>query len=116
MDKALSDLRNECLDASRMKSNEDVAKIIERHMWAQWIRQMNYHTVTERTTTDKRVSATYGVPDLGAYIAEELNNVGVSADAGVDLGIHFYSQHEPPNWADLLRDWAQRYSEVLANG
>ena len=58
--------------------------------------------------------ATFAEFDVGTSLAARLNEVGVSARAGVELGAHWYLSHAPLDWVSLLLRWAEQYDEKVA--
>jgi hypothetical protein len=92
--------------ADALKSAGELAKVIERFMWASWI------TTNYRYVSDTLWGENDQISGLGTYIEDRLNEVGVSAQAGVELTGHWYSSNSS-HAATALRDWAQAYRETL---
>jgi hypothetical protein len=120
----LAGLDAACKGVEAMKSDREVARILERYIWAGWIRaqakeKVNMeHGVLEYPAG--KPDASQGLPpgtsyalDLGGYVEDRLNDIGVSKLAGVTLTGHWYSGNEPGNWAERLIAWAWNYNEVI---
>jgi hypothetical protein len=120
----LSALNIACKGVEEMKSNSDVALILERYIWAGWIRGQAKtlvnmgHGVAEYPAGKPDPSKpmppgiSYGL-DLGTYLEDRLNDIGVSKQAGVKLSGHWYSSNEPGDWRERLINWAWTYHEVI---
>jgi len=82
-----------------LKPAEQIALIIERHLWAAKFRQVVY----------------YGQIELGTLVEQRLNENGVAADAQVRLSESFWI---PNSWSDKkgLWQWAHRYNEKISSG
>lgn len=105
-----------------MKKATDVGDILERHLWALWLRS-NIDSL--RQAHDKTPPADL-VPEFGPYKPEEgisigtdielrLNAVSISKLAGIELTGHWYSSNSPVNWKEKLAKWANAYDESLSN-
>lgn len=106
-----------------MKPADEVAKIFERHLWAQWILNqregevtLNQHILEEASmqagSYDKNAHQEAEQMDpafrIGSYIEDALNAAGVSADAGVTLTGHWYSKNSVDAQRKLAA-WARTY-------
>jgi hypothetical protein len=109
-----------------LKSADQVAQILARHLWAGWLKQHGavaigdalyplMHAPTPRDPESSfRAAERYSIGGSGAYIAAELNAVGVSQLAGVTLSEHWYGI-DPP-WLNIpykLLTWAWSYRESI---
>jgi len=120
----LAALNAACKGVEAMKSGSEVARILERYLWAGWIRaQAKVHVNMGRGVAEYPAGkpdpskplppmVSYGL-DLGSYIEDRLNEIGVSKLAGVTLSGHWYSSNEPGDWARRLLTWAYNYNEVI---
>jgi hypothetical protein len=121
----LAALNTACKGVEAMKSDAEIARILERYIWAGWIKEQ----AKTQVNIDGRGVISYpaGKPDpsrplppgdsyaldLGGYIEDRLNEVGVSKLAGVTLSGHWYSGNEPDDWKRRLLTWAWSYNEVI---
>jgi hypothetical protein len=124
----LAALNAACRGVEAMKSDGEVARILERYIWASWIRAQ----AKTQVNMDGRGVVSYpaGKPDpsrplppgdsyaldLGGYIEDRLNEIGASKLAGVTLSGHWYSGNEPGDWQQRLLTWAWTYNEVIGVG
>ena len=122
----LAALNAACKGVEAMKSRDDVARILERYIWAGWIRaQAKFHVsmgkggaaeypVTSKPDPSKPPSPLMSYTlDLGGYIEDRLNEIGVSKLAVVTLSGHWYSSNDPDDWERRLITWAWTYNEVI---
>ena len=99
------------LAVERLRSKADVALIIERVTWAAWIK---------KETVGPHLGGPH-VPvmptsiDIGSYVADRLNKLGVADLAGVTLGANWYTPHSS-NYAEKLLQWANTYRPSLLTG
>lgn len=109
---------------SAMRSAADVAKILERHMWATWIKaqDMAARAALEAAAhagnpLDLDPNRSGREPDfgLGGHVEDRLNALEVARLSGVVLTGHWYSSNEPSNWKHVLFAWATGYLESVAN-
>ena len=115
LDEAISSLRRICATASDMKSDTEVMRIMERHMWAEWMRRSQMRTVFRQSRTNLRPVVSHSEPSVGIYIADRLNEIMPEelSRIGVTLSASLIVPHSPLTWADLLRGWARTYRENL---
>jgi len=109
---------------SAMRTGADVAKILERHMWATWIKAQD---MAARAALEAAAHAGNPLdldpnrpgrePDfgLGSHVEDRLNALDVARLSGVVLTGHWYSSNEPSNWKHVLFAWATSYLESVAN-
>jgi hypothetical protein len=79
----------------RLKPAAELAAVLERHLWALWLKAHPF------------------LLQIGGEIEDRLNAAGVSERAGVVLTGHWYSSNEPDDWRDKLMQWARGYNERL---
>jgi hypothetical protein len=98
--------------AEKMKPAETVSAVLERHLWAAWLK-MKYLPASRNDLFG------YEGPDFadfGSYIEDRLNQVGVSGQAGVELTGHWYSSNSS-DYVGKLMTWAGGYrGSVTAGG
>ena len=99
--------------ASTPPQRRPVARILERYIWAGWIRAQAKINVNmgrgvarypaTKPDPSKRLppGVSYDV-DLGGYVEDRLNEIGVSKLAGVTLSGHWYSSNDPGDWEQRL--------------
>lgn len=103
-----------------LKPADEITLIIERHLWAAWIRShvpvvrswgdhANRKTAQERTADDYDSVAM----SLGSVVEDKLNALKISEKAGVTLSGHWYSGNSD-NYREKLFDWANKYPEKIA--
>ncbi|GIG66708.1 hypothetical protein [Phytomonospora endophytica] len=122
------DLERTSSGISMMRSAEDVARIIERHMWSKWIRNQD----RAAQVTRELAQTAPGIPldldpnsphrkppaaeySLGGYVEDRLTAIGMARLAGVVLTGHWYSSNSPDDWHKILFDWAEAYRESVGN-
>lgn len=131
----LTRLQHASHGVEEMKPGSEVAQILERHIWAAWIKQhgelrtrIDRHTEHEQLTTSPeeherprrehpeipQIGGEHYEVDLGSYVEDRLNAVGVSALAGVTLTGHWYSPNSD-GWERALLSWAWGYRETIGN-
>jgi hypothetical protein len=120
----LAELNAACKGVEAMKSGSEVARILERYIWAGWIRAQakimvnmgrgvaEYPAGKPDPSNPLPPMVSYSL-DLGGYIEDRLNEIGVSKLAGVTLSGHWYSSNEPGDWEQRLLTWAWTYNEVI---
>jgi Domain of unknown function (DUF4157) len=106
-----------------LKSADELAVIIERHLWAGWIKQHGAVAIGDTLSpvgqappprdpdARTRPQGAYSVAAAGAYVGEELNAIGVSRLAGVSLSTHWFLPSLPIDWPYKLLTWAFSYRE-----
>jgi hypothetical protein len=120
----LAQLNAACKGVEAMKSDSDVGRILERYLWAGWIRGQAKLLVNmgrgvaqyPANKPDQSKSLPPGVSysvSLGSYIEDRLNEIGVSKQAGVTLSGHWYSSNDPDDWERRILTWAYNYNEVI---
>ncbi|MEH1867280.1 MAG: hypothetical protein V7K69_20025 [Nostoc sp.] len=108
-------------DIAKLKSAEEIAKIVERHLWAAWIRshvpvvkaygEHAQHKDAKTRTADDYDSVAIS---LGSEVEDKLNAIGISALAGVKLTGHWYTDNSEKYRVKLFV-WANNYSEKISN-
>jgi hypothetical protein len=91
-----------------LKSVEEVAKILERHIWARWLSGRGHSRIQGRS--DKPY---WDIDDWGSYIEDRFNYLGIDKLAGVELTGHWYSPNSPDDWARLILEWGTKYTESI---
>ncbi len=120
------DLQGAASDADKLKSDKDIAFVLERHLWASWISGQaeelakDYKEMQEAYAMAPMGGMSY-MPDekdyeqgysLGGDIEDRLNEVGFVPD-GVTLTGSWYSSNSPDNWRELLLNFARGYNEGI---
>jgi hypothetical protein len=110
---ALYETLHPMLSAEDLVSDGDAATVIELAIWAAWIHE-------------KTVGPHLGGPhvpvmptsiNIGSYVADRLNKIGVSKRAGVTLSTTpLIGRHTPENFSELLLQWANAYRPSLLKG
>lgn len=120
----LAALNAACKGVEAMKSKTEVARILESYIWAGWIRQQaktlvnmgrgtaEYPAGKPDPSKPRSPGVSYGL-DLGSFVEDRLNEIGVSKQAGVTLSGHWYSGNDPDDWKERLITWAWNYNEVI---
>jgi hypothetical protein len=94
------------LGAEAMKDAPGVAKVLECHIWAAWVRQ---HAMLK---TVPKGGGTYRTIDgFGSYIEDRFNQLGI-AKGKVTLSGHWY-EFNSSGWEEALLGWANTYAEPL---
>jgi hypothetical protein len=105
-------------DIAELKSYEDIALIIERHLWAGWIGHFIPIILTASANKPKkaRTEKDYAtiVMSLGSAVEDELNKIGISGLASVKLTGHWYSSNSD-DYEKKLYVWAGNYSEKMSS-
>jgi hypothetical protein len=105
-----------------LKEPPQVARVLERHLWAAWIKGQRQLEMDEKQASIESgnpidLDPTKSAPDysIGTYVEDELNATGVSTLAGVKLSGHWFLPNSPSDWKKKLLDWAGSYHETLKN-
>lgn len=112
-------LQSVASEADKLTNDAEMALILERHLWCQWIIATygDWHEAFEKNKKMMEHVAMAGerefTIDLGSDIEDRINEVGLAKLAGVQLSGHWYSSNSPDNWAELLFSTAQTYSEGI---
>jgi hypothetical protein len=119
-DKLLADLKAAGAGKEQLKPEAEITQILERHLWALWIKgntlllvQLDHPTPEHGGPPMTADDPTQPVYDLGTDVEQRLNAVEVSKKAGVVLTGHWYSSNTPDNWKKLLYVWAHDYREAI---
>ncbi len=104
-----------------LKPVDELSKILEKHLWAAWIKSSSipitkgYGPSKDKKLEDRKADEFDDVAmSLGSDVEVKLNELGISASAGVKLTGHFYSSNEPKNWHAMLYVWARDYAEKIS--
>ena len=111
----LADLRSSAEGAEALKPPDQARGVIERHMWASWLKRQRELQFSSRTWGIAAGTGVSAAPDysVGSDIEVGLNMAGVSYQAGVTLTGHWYSSNQPGDWKRRLLDWAHGYGGTL---
>ncbi len=123
----LNNLNQSAKGIEQLKAANQVAQILERHLWALWIKRQRENEVAAHRASDEAaqqsgsgsldIMGRHEEPDhgydVGSDIESRLNQMGVSALAGVTLTGSWYSRNSPRNWRQLLYQWALNYRESI---
>jgi hypothetical protein len=127
----LTDLNNAASGEESLKPPPAVAQILERHLWALWIKSLHVAEVSQIRQANEQGMASGSGPlyldeskavaetetdpqfSIGTDIEVRLNQVGISELAGVTLTGHWFSSNSPGNWKAKLLEWANAYRETL---
>jgi hypothetical protein len=109
-----------------LKSQEQMTIILERHIWAGWIRQQDKLKNEEEEKANEAGMASGSGPlnldpnnpnkepqfSLGGDVEDRLNAIGVNSDAGVRLSGLFFIPNSA-GWKRKLYSWAEGYKEKV---
>jgi hypothetical protein len=116
----LTTMANEAKGIENMKPVDQVSLVLERRLWALWLQGLRANAVASdeaaKASGSGSLNTMGGEPEIasiGNDVEARLNQVGVSAQAGVVLTGHWYSGNSPSNWKRKLVDWAGSYNETL---
>jgi hypothetical protein len=111
----------------KLPGENQIALVVERQLWALWIKANTDHVFTQRDQHDTNKNRPVPKPGeakvediesvrlaIGADREVRLNAVGVSSRAGVKLTGSSFTFNSPDNYRDLLWVWAQNHSERIA--
>jgi hypothetical protein len=101
-----------------LRDGQEIALIIERHLWAAWIQ--GRHTALIEYVSDLadadagEVGSKYSqaLSNFGSDINERLIAVGIEEKAGTGLYTHWW-QANAYGWQEKLMHWAQSYKESV---
>jgi hypothetical protein len=103
------------LSIEELKIQADIALIIERVTWAAWMKRTASPAGPVPSGPFETVDVEASL-SIGSWVAERLNTIGVSQLAGVTLSTTpLIGRHSPPNWSELLLNWANMYREDFVN-
>lgn len=119
-----TNLQTVASSADDLVSDNEIALVLERHLWARWISE-------QAESMDKDFKEMGGYPysmefggekknpaemmfTPGAEIEKRLKEINVDILAGVELTGHWYSSNSPDNWRELLINWAKDYSGTIS--
>ena len=94
----------------KMKPAAAVAGVIERHIWAAWLKS--------KYLPGARTELGYSGPEFdgfGSYTEDRLNAIGVAQQANVELTGHWYSGNSA-GYTDKLLGWARGYAGSITVG
>jgi hypothetical protein len=103
-----------------LKPIEAVKEVIERHMWAAWIVNLDrttraHETKSTELMTEEQRTNHVELP-LGGYVEDALNRLGVDKLAGVELSGHALWPNSPRDWERKLLAWAKTHREGVNKG
>jgi hypothetical protein len=112
-----------------LREPEDLARVLERHLWALWIKGQREAQLIGARQTDEALrrhpqgggpgpifeTAARARPELslGTDIERRLNALGISGLARVRLSGTWYSSNSPGDWQQLLLAWANTYRDSI---
>ena len=99
----LDELKKAGSGATELQDDGKLKLILERHLWATWIKRQTVPDITHGGT----------IQGLGSFIEDRMNAVGIAPLAGVTMTGHWYSGNSPSNWRQLLIGWANKYAEPI---
>jgi hypothetical protein len=113
--------------ASELASDDIIALVLERHMWASWIKEtaeqaskaekMYQHfggmEFGDAESNEDNKNTDYSWFSPGSEIESRLNELNINILAGVELTGHWYSSNSPDNWQELLVKWAHEYAQGI---
>jgi hypothetical protein len=115
------DLQKAGKGVENLKSPPELAKVIETHMWAIWIKNQD---LAAQAAVQAGVESGSGSLepfghhdaqyDLGSYVEDRFNELGIARAASVTLTGHWYSPNSPSDWKQKLFNYAEGYGETLA--
>jgi len=92
----------------KLKSLADISLIIEKFLWAQWVKQNAFSTpFMSDTKGQKSLSLS-----LGGNRESKFTQLGIDKAAGVTF--HWYG-NSPDDWQQKILDWAGGFSERLGS-
>lgn len=93
--------------ADSLKDEAELAKVIERHIWAAWI--------VRQTVPDIVHGAT--IKGIGSFIEDRMNVIELPKRVGAGLVLtgHWYSSNEPSNWRQVMITWASGFQETISH-
>ena len=107
-------------DITKLKSAQEIAKIVERHLWAAWIRShvptvKNFDEHAKHKDAESRTADDYATiaMSLGSVVEDKLIDIGISDLAGVKLTGHWYTS-DSDLYKEKLFVWANNYKEKIA--
>ncbi len=118
----LDNLQQQASDADKLKPDTEIARVLERHLWAYWITEQAEQMDKDYKEMGQYQFASLDIPGEtrttselmftpGADIEKRLNKLNIDDRAGVSLSGHWYSSNSPDNWSELLVKWARDYAE-----
>lgn len=98
----------------QLKPKEKMAKIFEKLIWAYWLRNLNDMRGAYGAAVRPRPGAPVGdnLPNVGTEIERRLNEIGISAEAGIKLSGHWYRGNSD-DWSTRLLEWANTYYDTI---
>lgn len=121
----LTNLQTVASSADDLVSDNEIALVLERHLWARWISEQAESM--DKTAEEMGKESPYGMMyeggDMysaknmftpGAEIEKRLKEINVDIFAGVELTGHWYSSNSPDNWRELLINWAKDYNGTIS--
>lgn len=109
-------LKKKSPDITKLKSEEEISQIVERHLWAAWIRS-RYEEMVKRAEASWAYAKTGQRPgpnslELGLGVEKKLNKLGISDRANVRIGRWYWFN----SWGhvEALASWAGRYDEKVS--
>jgi hypothetical protein len=98
----------------KLQDKKGIERILEKHLWAAWIRNREVHKTYEFKYRGERYG-TFDEPVLtgfGTDINSRLVEIGVEAAAGVSLREQWY-QYSSAGWEDKIDQWAHAYDDSI---
>jgi hypothetical protein len=123
--KMFNDLAGSGSDADLLEPPDRVGRIIERHLWATWIKGEHLAEIAEMmdSPAQKRFGTQTGeqmeaqnhdaLSDFGKEINQRLIDLSVEALSGALLQTHWW-QRNGDDWESKLMNWARTYKESIA--
>lgn len=112
----LNDLDAVAKGVEAMKPADQVARVLERHLWAAWILREVKEVIPDCPTGDTEDFACnppHEYFSVGTEVAARLTQIGVPELAGVELPFYWYSTGST-GWGPKLLQWANGYHESVA--
>lgn len=119
-----TNLQTVASSADDLVADNEIALVLERHLWARWISEQA--EAMDKTAKGAGKESPYGMMyenemysaknmfTPGAEIEKRLKEINVDIFAGVELTGHWYSSNSPDNWRELLIKWANDYSGTIS--
>ena len=121
---ALEGLQKVAGSSDDLVSDNEIALVLERHLWARWISEQAESM--DKTAEAMKKESPYGMMyesemysaknsfTPGSEIEKRLIEINVDIFAGVELTGHWYSSNSPDNWRELLIKWANNYDGTIS--
>jgi hypothetical protein len=104
-----------------LRTPEQIATIIECHLWAAWIQNKHLETLKDNVTWDPDdprnqegyVEDPNEISNFGNAINQRLIDLGVEAAAGTGLYTHWWEMNAD-GWEAKIMDWARTYKRGVS--